>query len=97
MLPWSTSRSGRAFRRPVRHRPLPKPRRPEPVWDLPADRRVAELLGLTNVVDGIVTGEVADTPWGALPVPGAADGPIAVLVQPGGVVVDPSPRKRASA
>jgi thiamine transport system ATP-binding protein len=62
---------------------------PAVVWGAPASRRVAELLGLTNLVDGVVARGIAATPWGPLPVPGAVDGPVVVLVQPSGVAVDP--------
>jgi thiamine transport system ATP-binding protein len=63
---------------------------PAAVWTTPATRRVAVLLGLTNVVDAIAHAGIAATPWGPLPVPGTADGPIAVVVPPGGVVPDPA-------
>ena len=56
----------------------------------PVDRRVAELLGLTNLVAGDRRrGRVADTPWGELAVPARADGPVTVVVRPTGVVLDP--------
>jgi thiamine transport system ATP-binding protein len=62
---------------------------PAEVWGAPRSRRVALLLGLTNVVAATVRAGTADTPWGDLPVAGAADGPIDVLVRPAGVVPDP--------
>ena len=62
---------------------------PAAVWSTPASRWVAVLLGLTNVIATVARRGWADTPWGRLPVPGAADGPISLLVQPGGVLLDP--------
>lgn len=63
---------------------------PASVWGAPRGRRVAELLGLTNLVEGVAIDGLADTPWGRLPVPEAANGPVVVLVQPGGVALDPA-------
>jgi thiamine transport system ATP-binding protein len=62
---------------------------PAEVWGAPRSRRVALLLGLTNVVAATARAGVADTPWGRLAVAGAADGPVDVLVRPAGVVPDP--------
>ena len=62
---------------------------PAEVWQAPVDRRVAALLGLTNVVTGAVRGGVAATPWGPLAAPGAPDGPADLLVRPAGVRPDP--------
>jgi thiamine transport system ATP-binding protein len=61
---------------------------PAAVWTTPTSRRVAVLLGLTNLLDGSAVGGVATTSWGPLPVPGTPDGPVSVLVQPGGLVLD---------
>ncbi len=61
---------------------------PAEVWGRPVGRRVATLLGLTNVIEGTVRRGVAATAWGRLPVPGTADGEIDLLVRPTGVVVD---------
>lgn len=61
---------------------------PAEVWRRPTSRRVAKLLGLTNVVDGTAAAGTASTAWGPLPVPGVADGAVAVLVRPDGVRVD---------
>ncbi|MCX4577810.1 ABC transporter ATP-binding protein [Streptomyces sp. NBC_01571] len=59
---------------------------PLEVWQHPADEFVARFLGFDNVVDATVTGRVADTPWGKLPVPdGAPQGPGTLLVRPAGV------------
>ncbi|MET8287294.1 ABC transporter ATP-binding protein [Streptomyces sp. NPDC005132] len=59
---------------------------PLEVWQHPADEFVARFLGFDNVVDATVTGRVADTPWGKLPVPeGAPGGPGTLLVRPAGV------------
>ncbi|MEV0529181.1 ABC transporter ATP-binding protein [Streptomyces sp. NPDC050439] len=47
---------------------------PLEVWRQPADEFVARFLGFDNVVDATVVGEVADTAWGKVPVPGGGDG-----------------------
>ncbi|MEN3585834.1 ABC transporter ATP-binding protein [Streptomyces sp. ZYX-F-203] len=61
---------------------------PLEVWRRPADEFVARFLGFDNVVPGTVTGRVADTPWGEIPVPGgSAQGARTVLVRPEGVRV----------
>ncbi|MFF4900580.1 ABC transporter ATP-binding protein [Streptomyces sp. NPDC001068] len=59
---------------------------PLDVWQRPADEFVARFLGFDNVVPATVTGTVAVTPWGKVPVPGGApQGPRTVLVRPAGV------------
>ena len=64
---------------------------PLEVWQQPADEFVARVLGFDNVVDGTVAGEVADTPWGKVPVPVAApQGPRTLLVRPAGVRLVPA-------
>lgn len=64
---------------------------PASVWRAPGSRRVAELLGFTNVVDGEVRQGVARTVWGELPVGGRADGPAAIVVRPEGVSLGGGP------
>ncbi|MFE9095535.1 ABC transporter ATP-binding protein [Streptomyces sp. NPDC007264] len=59
---------------------------PLDVWQRPADEFVARFLGFDNVVPATVSGRVADTPWGRLPVPeGSPQGAGALLVRPAGV------------
>ncbi|MFD7815128.1 ABC transporter ATP-binding protein [Streptomyces sp. NPDC059785] len=59
---------------------------PLEVWERPADEFVARFLGFDNVVGATVSGAVADTPWGKVPVPdGAVQGAGTVLVRPAGV------------
>jgi thiamine transport system ATP-binding protein len=59
---------------------------PLEVWQRPADEFVARFLGFDNVVEGAVTGQAADTPWGKLPVPEETpQGPRTLLVRPAGV------------
>ncbi|MEU3375411.1 ABC transporter ATP-binding protein [Streptomyces sp. NPDC006660] len=59
---------------------------PLEVWRRPACAFVARFLGFENVVEASVTGEVADTPWGKIPVPpGSPQGQTQVLVRPAGV------------
>ncbi|WP_212911889.1 ABC transporter ATP-binding protein [Streptomyces sp. TS71-3] len=63
---------------------------PLTVWQRPADAFVARFLGFENVVDARVTGEVAETPWGKLPVPvGTPEGGCRLLVRPTGVRLVP--------
>ncbi|MEU8589608.1 ABC transporter ATP-binding protein [Streptomyces sp. NPDC048664] len=60
--------------------------KPLEVWQWPADAFVARFLGFENVVGARVTGRVADTPWGGIPVPeGSAQGPGDLLVRPAAV------------
>jgi thiamine transport system ATP-binding protein len=59
---------------------------PLEVWQRPADAFVARFLGFDNVVEASVTGTVAVTPWGKVPVPaGSGQGTRALLVRPAGV------------
>ncbi|WP_320772791.1 ABC transporter ATP-binding protein [Streptomyces sp. CRN 30] len=59
---------------------------PLEVWQRPVDAFVARFLGFDNVVAATVGGQVADTPWGKVPVPeDSPQGPGALLVRPAGV------------
>ncbi|GHD95120.1 ABC transporter ATP-binding protein [Streptomyces naganishii] len=59
---------------------------PLEVWQRPADAFVARFLGFENVVDAVVDGEAALTPWGKVPVPeGSPQGAHTLLVRPAGV------------
>ncbi|MDX3132825.1 ABC transporter ATP-binding protein [Streptomyces europaeiscabiei] len=59
---------------------------PLEVWQRPVDEFVARFLGFDNVVEATVTGTVADTEWGKMPVPeGSPQGACALLVRPAGV------------
>ncbi|MGW0120916.1 ABC transporter ATP-binding protein [Streptomyces sp. NPDC003327] len=59
---------------------------PLEVWRRPASEFVARFLGFDNVVAATVTGVVARTVWGKVPVPeGSPQGERRVLVRPGGV------------
>ncbi|MGP4002810.1 ABC transporter ATP-binding protein [Streptomyces sp. 8N706] len=63
---------------------------PLEVWQRPASEFVARFLGFDNVVAATVLGEVADTPWGKVPVPpGSAQGASRLLVRPAGVRLTP--------
>lgn len=53
------------------------------VWERPASRRVAELLGFANLAAASAEGGRLSTPWG--PLGPAEDGVVAVLVRPEGV------------
>ncbi|RDD88183.1 ABC transporter ATP-binding protein [Streptomyces parvulus] len=59
---------------------------PLEVWQRPADAFVARFLGFDNVAEATVAGQVADSPWGKVPVPeDALQGVRTVLVRPAGV------------
>ena len=52
---------------------------------------MARFLGFDNVVEGMVSGEAADTPWGKLPVgQDAPQGTRTLLVRPAGVRLVPA-------
>ncbi|MFI6943503.1 ABC transporter ATP-binding protein [Streptomyces sp. NPDC050418] len=64
---------------------------PLDVWQRPADAFVARFLGFDNVVEATVSGEVADTVWGKIPVPAdAPDGRCELLIRPAGVRLVPA-------
>ncbi|WP_329401963.1 ABC transporter ATP-binding protein [Streptomyces melanogenes] len=64
---------------------------PLEVWQRPASEFVARFLGFENVVAGVVSGVVASTEWGEVPVPaGSVQGPGRVLVRPAGVRLLPA-------
>lgn len=64
---------------------------PVEVWQCPASAFVARFLGFDNVVAATVRGDVADTPWGKVPVPaGSPQGRRTLLVRPAGVRLGPS-------
>ncbi|MFE5675147.1 ABC transporter ATP-binding protein [Streptomyces erythrochromogenes] len=61
---------------------------PLEVWQRPASEFVARFLGFENVVPATVTGTVAGTAWGKVPVPaGSPEGEQRLLVRPAGVVL----------
>ncbi len=64
--------------------------RPAAVWQDPRERRVAEVLGLPNVLAVEVRDGQAETPWGVLPV-AAADGRATVHVPLGALSVQRPP------
>jgi thiamine transport system ATP-binding protein len=61
---------------------------PVEVWRRRRSRRVAVLLGLSNVGEGAARGGVAHTAWGPVPVPGAPDGPVAFVIPPIAIALD---------
>ncbi|MET3987446.1 ABC transporter ATP-binding protein [Streptomyces sp. PvR034] len=64
---------------------------PLEVWQRPASEFVARFLGFENVVPAEVSGGVAQTMWGRIPVPeGSPEGACRVLVRSAGVVPGPS-------
>ncbi|MYR43178.1 ABC transporter ATP-binding protein [Streptomyces sp. SID5910] len=64
---------------------------PLQVWQRPADAFVARFLGFDNVAEATVTGQVAVTPWGKVPVPeDSPQGARTVLVRPAGVRIVPA-------
>jgi thiamine transport system ATP-binding protein len=63
---------------------------PLDVWQRPTSEFVARFLGFDNIAEAVVSGSVAVTGWGKLPVPeGTAQGPCRLLVRPAGVVLGP--------
>ncbi|MFF0482464.1 ABC transporter ATP-binding protein [Streptomyces sp. NPDC004435] len=59
---------------------------PVEVWQRPASEFVARFLGFENVVPATVSGAVAETVWGRVPVPeGSPQGERTLLVRPAGV------------
>ncbi|GAA4097500.1 ABC transporter ATP-binding protein [Streptomyces hundungensis] len=64
---------------------------PLEVWQRPASEFVVRFLGFENVVPATVTGAVAATPWGKVPVPpGSPQGEVRLLLRPGGIRLVPS-------
>ncbi|GAA3891001.1 ABC transporter ATP-binding protein [Streptomyces lacrimifluminis] len=64
---------------------------PLDVWQRPVDEFVARFLGFDNVVGATVSGQVADTSWGKVPVPeGTGHGERTLLVRPAGVRLVPA-------
>ncbi|KOG30307.1 MULTISPECIES: ABC transporter ATP-binding protein [Streptomyces] len=62
---------------------------PVDVWSRPASEFVARFLGFDNVVAARVTGTLAQTVWGPVPVPdGSPQGDRVLLVRPGGVRIE---------
>ena len=55
---------------------------PHQVYGMPADSRVAALVGEANFFRGVVRGEVAVTPLGDMGAPGVSDGPVEIMVRP---------------
>lgn len=61
---------------------------PVDVWQRPGTEFVARFLGFENVVPATVSGVVAQTAWGRIPVPdGSPQGARTLLVRPAGVLV----------
>ncbi|MFD4371705.1 ABC transporter ATP-binding protein [Streptomyces sp. NPDC058486] len=61
---------------------------PVEVWQRPGSEFVARFLGFENVVPATVSGTLAETPWGRIPVPeGSPQGERTLLVRPAGVQV----------
>jgi thiamine transport system ATP-binding protein len=64
---------------------------PAEVWRRPADEFTARFLGFHNLAKAVVREgreDVADTPWGPVPVPdGTPPGPARLLIRPSGVAL----------
>jgi thiamine transport system ATP-binding protein len=58
------------------------------VWRAPATRDVARFLGVTTEVPARVDGVTIATPWGPVPAPAGACGPVVVGLRPTDLVVD---------
>jgi iron(III) transport system ATP-binding protein len=61
---------------------------PHEVYDAPAHREVAALLGEANFLTGTVGEGTVLTILGPIPAPAAADGPVEVMVRPEGIQVE---------
>lgn len=55
---------------------------PEVLWSRPPDAFVASFLGFRNVADAVVSGGIAQTPWGEVRLPGAPDGRVTAVLRP---------------
>jgi thiamine transport system ATP-binding protein len=55
---------------------------PELVWRHPPSAWVARFLGFRNVAEATLRAGLASTPWGAVGLPGAADGPATLVLRP---------------
>jgi iron(III) transport system ATP-binding protein len=55
---------------------------PHQVYGMPADSRVAGLVGEANFFRGVVREQVAYTPLGDMGAPGVSDGPVEIMVRP---------------
>ena len=55
---------------------------PHEVYGMPADSRVAGLVGEANFFRGVVREQVAYTPLGDMRAPGLSDGPVEIMVRP---------------
>ena len=63
---------------------------PLDVWQRPASEFVARFLGFDSIAEAVVSGAVAVTGWGRLPVPdGTPEGPCRILIRPTGVRLVP--------
>jgi thiamine transport system ATP-binding protein len=63
---------------------------PEGLWSSPPDAFTASFLGFRNVAQATVASGVATTPWGPVPLPGAADGSVTLVLRPDALTLDPS-------
>lgn len=55
---------------------------PHQVYGMPADSRVAALVGEANFFRGVVREQTAFTPLGDMAAPGLSDGPVEIMVRP---------------
>lgn len=62
---------------------------PAELWEHPASRRVAQLLGFANLVDVVARHSLVSTPWGDLRLDGVADGPLTIVIRPEAVILHP--------
>ncbi|MGH2663513.1 MAG: ABC transporter ATP-binding protein [Actinomycetota bacterium] len=68
---------------------------PPEVYEAPSEAEVASLVGDVNLVAAVVSSGMVETPLGAVPVAGEADGPVRVLIRPESIQVTPDPAGRA--
>ena len=55
---------------------------PVALWSRPPDAWTARFLGFHNVVDADIRAGTADSPWGAIALPGEADGRVTLVLRP---------------
>jgi thiamine transport system ATP-binding protein len=63
---------------------------PAELWRAPRDEWIARFLGLGPVLDATITGHVATTQWGTLPVESVVEpGPARVVLRPEALSIEP--------
>ena len=69
---------------------------PVDLWSAPPDAWTARFLGFHNVAEARVSKGIAATPWGPVPLPGAVDGAVTLVLRPEALRLSPSGPIRGS-